>query len=393
MKIFQKILNRRTLLSRGVKSVAVASLAFPFVKTSRIFGDQDNALQAETETQPTLEYRTLGRTGLEVTTVSYGAMRTRDEAIIHQALDKGINYIDTARGYMDGFNEEVVGNVLKERRDDAYLATKILRGLDTEAEIFESMNASLKALQQDYVDVIQLHNVTDVNYIKNETVMQAIQKIKEEGKGRFIGFTTHQNQVALIQEAIKLDFYDMILVGYNFESPQELTDAIKEAAEAGIGIVAMKTQSGGYTDHEMGNLSPHQAALKWVLQNPGVTNAIPSMVTYAQLEDNIQAMGSQMGWQDRKTLHRYQQVFGKTLCRMCDGCKDLCPNSVNVFDVNRSLMYAEGYGDMELAQKTFWSISRQQQPLACLDCSKCKVKCVHGLNIQKKMLRALEIFA
>ncbi|MBN2029173.1 aldo/keto reductase [bacterium] len=393
MNRLQKILNRRTFLSRGAKSVAAAGLAFPFVKTTKIFGYQDNDPQTETETHPTLEYRTLGRTGLEVTTVSYGAMRTRDEAIIHQALDMGINYIDTARTYMDGFNEQVVGNVLKNRRDDAYLATKILHGLDTAKVISESMDASLKALQVDYVDVIQFHMVSEVDYIKNETVMQAIQKIKEEGKARFIGFSTHQNQVALIKEAIKLDFYDMILVAYNFESSQELTDVIKEAAEAGIGIVAMKTQAGGYTDHQMGDLSPHQAALKWVLQNPGVTNAIPSMVTYAQLEEDIQAMGSQMGWYDRKTLHRYTKAIDKTLCRMCNGCRDLCPNQVNVFDVNRSLMYAEGYGDMELAQCTFRSISRQQQPTACLDCSKCSVKCVHGLNIQKKMLRALEIFS
>lgn len=393
MKIMKKIFSRRSFLSRGTKSVFAAGLASPFLRTAKLLGYQNHAPQEETVTQPTVAYRTLGRTGLKVTTVSYGAMRTRDEAVIHQALDMGINYIDTARGYMDGYNEQVVGNVLKERRKDAYLATKILNGLNTEAAIFESMNASLKALQMDYVDVIQLHNVTDVNYIKNDTVMKTIQKIREQGKGRFIGFTTHQNQVALIREAIQLNFYDMILVGYNFQSPQELTDAIQEAAEAGIGIVAMKTQAGGYTDHQMGDLSPHQAALKWVLQNPGIANTIPSMVTYAQLEENVQAMGAQMGWMDRKTLYRYQQVFGKTMCRMCDQCKDICPNRVNVFDVNRSLMYAEGYGDMELAQRTFRSISRVQQPTACRDCSKCVVKCIHGLNVQKKMMRALEILA
>ncbi len=392
MRKLREIVNRRTFLSCGTKSMVTAGLAIPLLRGKDLLGYQEGTAQQTGNQKPSVEYRTLGRTGLKVTTVSYGAMRTRDEAIINQALDMGINYIDTARGYMDGFNETVVGNVLKNRRKDAYLATKILNRLDTEAAIFESMNASLKALQVDYVDVIQLHNVTEVSYIKNETVMKSIQKIKEEGKGRFIGFTTHQNQVALINEAIKMNFYDTILVGYSFQSPQELTNAIQEAAKAGIGIIAMKTQAGGYTNHQMGNLSPHQAALKWVLQNPGVSNAIPSMVTYAQLQEDIQAMGSQMGWQDRKTLHRYQQVFGKTLCRMCDKCKNSCPNHVNVFDVNRSLMYAEGYGDMDLAQQTYRSISRQQLPMSCQDCSTCTVKCVHGLNIQKKMLRAVEIF-
>ncbi|MCJ7813349.1 aldo/keto reductase, partial [bacterium] len=258
MKNFMKILNRRTFLSQGTKSIVTAGLAIPLLKGTNLLSYQESTAQGEESQKPSVEYRTLGRTGLKVTTVSYGAMRTRDEAIIHQALDAGINYIDTARGYMDGFNEQVVGNVLKNRRKDAYLATKILNGLDTAAAISESMEASLKALQVDYVDVIQFHMVSDVNYIKNETVMKAIQKIKEDGKGRFIGFTTHQNQVALIKEAIKLDFYDTILVGYSFQSPQELTDAIQEAAKAGIGIIAMKTQAGGYTNHQMGNLSPHQ---------------------------------------------------------------------------------------------------------------------------------------
>jgi len=255
-----------------------------------------------------------------------------------------------------------------------------------------SLEASLKSLQTDYVDVIQLHDLSEVNQIKNKNAMEALQKMKKEGKARFIGFTTHRNQAELLKTAIQMNFYDMILVAYNFKSPEELGTAIQEAEKAGIGIVAMKTQAGGYKKHEMGNLSPHQAALKWVLQNPGVATTIPSMVTYAQLKENVQVMDSKMGWHDRKTLHRYGKAIDKTLCRMCDGCKDLCPHGVDILDVNRSLMYFEGYNDPRLAFETYMNIPSKKRPDVCRDCNSCVVKCKFGLNIRQKMMQALGTF-
>jgi len=390
-------LTRRRFISKSGRSLMTVGLVPPLLKTDILDTLKSKDSKKRKEAGSTVEYRTLGRTGMKVSVVAYGAMRTRDPAVIHRALDKGINYIDTARAYMDGYNEEVVGQVLKTRRKETYIATKIR--MDQAEPMMQSFEASLKALQTDYVDVIQIHNLREVDQLKDEDGMEALQRMKKEGKARFIGFTTHRNQKELIQEAIKMGFYDVIAVAYNFKSsPEEgsepgLTEVIQEAGKAGIGIVAMKTQAGGYSDHKMGSLSPHQAALKWVLQNPGVATTIPSMVTYDQLEENVGVMGSKMGWHDRKTLHRYGSIINRKLCRMCDSCRDLCPHGVDIVDVNRSLMYHEGYGDQDLARTTYRSIPESNKPQVCLRCDHCTVQCRYGLSIQTTMIKALKTFA
>jgi predicted aldo/keto reductase-like oxidoreductase len=342
------------------------------------------------QTAPKTEYRTLGKTGLKVSAVGYGCMRTREPAVIHRAIDLGINYFDTARRYMDGYNEAVLGQVLKTRRKEAFVATKITPDTNTEKGILDSFAASLKALATDYVDVIQLHAINTVDQITREETLKTLETIKKSGQARFIGFTTHSNQVELLKAAIPQKFFDVILVGYNFKSPAELTDAILKASEAGIGIVAMKTQAGGYADHEMGNISPHQAALKWALQNPGVHTTIPSMPTYAQLEENIQVMGTKMGWMDRKTLDRYGKAIDSKLCRMCGECRNQCSKNVDVLEINRALMYSEGYRDDVLARTAFAEIPRSKSAAMCQDCTACTVTCAFGLNIQNKMAQAQE---
>jgi predicted aldo/keto reductase-like oxidoreductase len=386
----QRKLQRREFLCETAKSIAVVGLAVPMMN---VIGEKDqtqDSVQTRSVKKPAMEYRLLGNTKLKVTTIGYGAMRTDDEAVIHHALDRGINYIDTARVYMGGQNEVIVGHVMKTRRKEAYLATKFRMG--TEAEIKDSVDTSLRSLQTDYVDIIQAHGLNTVNEVQNETMMNALIKLKKEGKIRFCGFTTHRNQVELINAAIPMKFYDIILAAYNFKSPVELTTAIEEAAKAGIGIIAMKTQAGGYSDSKMGNLSPHQAALKWVLQNRGIATAIPSMVNYDQIDENVQVMGSKMGWMDRKMLHRYSQAIDSVYCRMCDRCRNQCPKGVDIQEINRSLMYHEGYRDIQLARFAFKSIPPKSRPMECVACSTCSVVCAYGLNVQAKMKKALTLF-
>ena len=95
-------------------------------------------------------FRTLGRTGMKITIVSMGAMRTSEPAIFRAAFDKGVNYIDTARGYMDGRNEGMVGEALKGYRDRVYVATKVKPG--SKEAMIRSIDESLSSLKVDYVD-------------------------------------------------------------------------------------------------------------------------------------------------------------------------------------------------------------------------------------------------
>lgn len=157
------------------------------VTTSTLIGT--NALaqtlqKAATEpfTFPTPVYRTLGRTGLKITIVSFGAMLTPEAEVMEVAFDHGVNYVDTARRYMGGKNEEIVGRALKGRRDRVYIATKIQPASVTKGAIFKDVETSLKALETDYVDVIQLHNLTDGVRIISPEIREALAKLRDQGR-------------------------------------------------------------------------------------------------------------------------------------------------------------------------------------------------------------------
>ncbi|HOZ20679.1 MAG TPA: aldo/keto reductase [bacterium] len=341
--------------------------------------------------EPVILYRTLGKTGLQMTILGYGAMRTSDPAVIRQAVDMGINNIDTARGYMDGHNEEIVAKALGDLRKKVVITTKIRVG--TKERMNADIDASLAALNTDYIDILLLHGLKRDEEVQNEEWIGLLQEAKKAGKVRFAGFSTHNNMSGTLRAAVKGGFFDVVLTAYNFKSEPDLTKAIAEAAKAGIGIIAMKTQAGGYTDAAMGGLNPHQAALKWALDDQNVTCAIPAMVTFDQLNENFSVMGSHLGWLDRKTLHRYGRVIDDRLCRFCNRCADQCEHGVAISDIQRCLMYAEGYGDEALALSSYADLGREAGLSACRSCSGCTVTCPNGVNITANLQRAMQHFA
>jgi len=340
---------------------------------------------------PAPVYRTLGRTGMRVTMVSFGAMLTPEPEVIRVAFEHGVNYVDTARKYMGGKNEEIVAKALKGRRDKVYVASKTLPESRSRADIIRDVEASLKALGTDYLDVIQLHNLTNRERIFLPETREAIAALKKQGKVRFCGVTTHKNQAEVLNALAddKDHFFDTALVAYNFKNGNEVGPAIERAATAGIGIIAMKTQAGGYETQEMGRISPHQAALKWALQNPHVTAAIPGMKDLSHLKENIAVMGMPFTPADQRILHSYGRAVQPFYCHLCGRCEAGCPQGVEISTVNRALMYAEGaYRNRELARATYAELPAVTSASACLECSGCTARCVNGLDIAAKMERA-----
>ncbi|HOE18269.1 MAG TPA: aldo/keto reductase [Syntrophorhabdaceae bacterium] len=339
-------------------------------------------------------YRTLGKTGLKITVVSFGAMLTPEHEVMRAAFDLGVNYVDTARRYMNGRNEEIVAKAIKGIRDKIYVATKTVGSSGTRKEIFQDVETSLSRLQTDYIDVIQIHNVSSRERAFEPEVREAYVELRKQGKVRFFGVTTHTNQSEVLK-AITDDqekFFDMALVAYNFKSPPSLKEAIARAAGAGIGIVAMKTQAGGYRTDAMGPLSPHQAALKWVLQDTNVTAAIPGMKDMSMLKEDLSVMGMRFTRKDEETLRRYGRAIDHYYCSFCGQCEETCPRNVAISDIGRSLMYAEAYGSMELARSTYYEIDGKARASACLDCNECTARCVNGLDIARRMRRALTLY-
>jgi hypothetical protein len=380
-------MKRRDFLKVGMAGTASALLGWEGL------ADAMQSASSESFVFPAPVYRTLGRTGMKITIVSFGAMETMEAEVMRVAFDHGINYVDTARGYMGGKNEETVAKALKGKRDKVYVATKTKE--KSKETIFNDVEASLRALETDYVDVIQLHNLTSKDRAFIPETREALIKLKEQGKVRFFGVTTHMNQVEVLNAVVddRDKFFDMALVGYNFMSPAGVAEAIARAAQANIGIIAMKTQAGGYATDALGPISPHQAALKWVLQNRHITAAIPGMTALAELREDIAVMGMKFGYMDKLILKHYGAAVRPYYCHLCGKCETTCPKSVRISEINRCLMYAEGYENSELARISYGEIPASLSAAACLNCSDCVARCVNGLSISEKMERARRLLA
>lgn len=378
-------MKRRDFLKLGVVTATSAAAGLSLGKV----------LGAATTPSVTPVYRTLGRTGLKVTTVSFGAMLTPEHEVMETAFDLGINYVDTARRYMGGRNEEIVGKALKGRRSKVYVATKTVSSSSSKRDIFRDVETSLSKLKTDYIDVIQLHSLSSKDRAFDPETREALMELRKQGKVRFFGVTTHTNQAeilnALADDPTK--FFDVALVGYNFKSDSAIKQSIARAAGSGIGIVAMKTQAGGYKTNALGSTSPHQAALKWVLQDTNVACAIPGMQNMSMFQEDIVVMNSKMTQTDARVLERYSEAINPYYCHLCSACEAGCPSHVAISTINRSLMYLEGYGARELARATYQGIPPDKTASQCSNCATCLARCVNGLNIAEKMCRARTLLA
>lgn len=357
------------------------------------------------DTQPRMAYRPLGKTGLKVSAVSFGVMRLEDRAVLFEALDKGINLFDTAHVYKEGRSEELLGGVLKEYgRGKAYVVTKVppyergitgkrLRDTSTMEAMLEK---SLRRLQTDYVDVLLLHNIEDPSWPKDEDMRLFLARQKQAGKARFVGISFHaqgSNFVDIVNESLKTRFYDVFLAAYNFKSPPSHAEVLRRARGQEVGIIAMKTQAGGYDKGVAGGLNPHQAALKWVLDKDFIDCAIPGMVNRLQLQQNIAAVGKKPGWSDRKILDSYYRAIKNRYCVRCGECASTCHAHVDIPSVHRSLTYWEGYGDLELARAAYGELSSRENAHACMDCSAPTCRCANGIRIGERMRYAHRVLA
>jgi len=237
-----------------------------------------------------MQYRPLGNSGLTVSALSLGTVAlglaygiapdkaqvngqgrnapptlSESTRLIHQAIDAGINFIDTARGY--GRSEEVLGHALQDRRDKVILATKVsgydpqgklLQGDSLRQHMEESIATSLRLLRTDTIDLLMLHSAP-VELLQDGEAIQLLAQFKQKGLARTIGASTYGSKAPRL--AIKLGL-DALQVAYNILD-QRLADEILPLAEAkGVGIIVRSIFLKGALTPKVNNLPDHLAALK-----------------------------------------------------------------------------------------------------------------------------------
>lgn len=381
-----KNIDRRGFLRRGITGAA-GFVALPHSIINSAAGtEEDNII-----------WRTLGKTGLKIPVISFGVMRSDNPGLCRMAYEKGIKLFDTANAYQNGNNEIMLGNLFKDcPRDSFLLATKIKpAGIDKEGrptkettadDFLTKFNTSLARLKMDYVDILYVHIVDNPELLEYKPILEAVSKLKKDGRIRYTGFSTHKNEAAVINAAADTDNWDVILTAYNFMQTYttELNNAIKKASDAGIGIIAMKTMAGGgFFDKEKTKPINTTAALKWALSNQHITTAIPGMTDFDQLDLNVKIL-SDITLTDKELNDLVVPTAESGLyCNGCRNCTVQCSRKLPVPELMRAYMYAYGYSNPAMAHSLLGEIGTTDNP--CGDCIECTVDCIKNFRIREKI--------
>ncbi len=405
-------LSRREFLTKGSAGLGCLSL-LGMSATAISPAKEENPV----EKKKNVIYRKLGRTGLQIPVISMGVMNASLKDLVMESYNLGIRHFDTAWGYQRGNNEKMIGEAIKQLgvRDKVIIGTKIpLQGHEQEKrshdeikQIFlDRFTDSLKRLQTDYVDILYFHSIYGPEQLNLPPVLEAFTELKKKKKIRFAGFSTHANMTAILNEAVKSNFYDVALISFNYamaENKEYLT-AMKNAASKGIGLIAMKTQckQGWYKSNVPSDQQKyyegkimHSALLKWVLKHEFITTAIPGYVTYQEMQTDFPvAYDIKFSQEEKKFLEdRNIKTSLKSCCQQCYECVSTCPKNVDIPTLMRTHMYAANYSNFSQARDTFNAIPEAQGLKSCTDCTVCTAHCVNRVDIHGKIEELKLIYA
>ncbi|MFQ6133387.1 MAG: aldo/keto reductase [Armatimonadota bacterium] len=329
--------------------------------------------------------RTLGRTGLKVSEISFGSYGFSNPAVLGRALDAGLNLIDTGPMYQSGNAEKAVGQIMKTRRDDAYIVTKWeVKANSKAADLLASLDASLKRLQTDHVDIIQTFAVDAVGPLNNPELYAAFEKAKQQGKAKFLGFSAHGGNLnTAFARALEINKFGACSLKYNFVENEGLAGLMRQAVAKELGVVAFKCTPPG---------SVTEPAIKWALSQPGVGSVCVTIKSFEDVKKYASLAGQRLTPEDERTLKRLAAACWQTYCRYCGKCAAACPGDVQVAEVMRYAMYYRDYGHRHDARRLYAELPRRHQARACAGCSgPCTNACPHGLPTRRNLVRAHEM--
>jgi predicted aldo/keto reductase-like oxidoreductase len=335
-----------------------------------------------------MEKRILGSTGLEVSIIGLGGIPLQrlkaDEAVkvVKYALEQGINFIDTARGY--SVSEEFIGKAIENIRDDLIIATKS-PARDYEG-MKEALEESFKQLRTDYIDLYQFHFVrykADLEKIMSEDgAYKALAEAKAAGKIGHIGITGHSADLML--EAINLEKFETIQFPFNIIEDQG-TELFIRAKELNMGTIVMKPIAGGAITE--GDLS-----LKYILNKKFIDSAIPGMDTQEVIDKNV-AIGNDLkplSIDEFETIDSIAKKLGEDFCRRCGYCLP-CPQGIDIPTQFIFEAYLNRYQIPDWANDRY--AKQSVKAGACVECGQCEEKCPYNLPIINMLKKVDQAFS
>ena len=367
-----------------------------------------------------MQYRTFGRTGIEVSALGFGTMRLPlaqeekvDEAeaiaILRHAIDSGVNYVDTAYPYHQGNSERVVGKALQDGyREKTYLADKCPVWLVEKEEDFERiLDEQLEKLQTDHIDFYLLHALNRERLeekVKKFHLVDHMKKAREAGKIRFLGFSFHDSLDVFKEIVDYSDDWDFCQIQYNYINVdyQAGMEGLRYAAQKGLAVVIMEPLLGG----RLANLSDHVAevfskekspvehALDFLWDQPEVSLLLSGMSSRQQVEDNlVYADRSAVGClkeEEKEAYRKAKEIYESMSMVGCTGCAYCmpCPFGLNIPEIFKAYnLY--GLHGLNPAKEAYEKLGVLAD--ACRSCHHCEKECPQNLKISQVMkdVRAL----
>jgi len=387
MASLRKTVDRRSFLKLGA------------VATGAVIGGCGPS--EESATPPTtleLGYRPLGGTGLRVSEVAFGAHHIDRPDLMRAALDVGINTFCTSSHYLDGREEaslgEAIGAVGKQRDELVILTGSTVRQGVTKQEVLGDIDASLRRLRTDHIDIYYTSEVRTPEDLRVEALYEAFDLARQAGKVGHLGLSGHAGGMqACLNTAIDDGHIEVFFIKYDFVSYPDQGEILRRAAQQGIGTIVFKTNAGNrqreIKDLEAGGLSFQQAAVKWALTSQDVASVAVSMANFDTIRQYTTAVGSTLSAAEVAMLRRYADEMYDKYCRFCAECEASCPHGVAVADINRYAMYFSGYGREKEAMRRYHALTDDCSAAACVGCEgPCDAACPFSRAVRAELLEA-----
>ncbi|WP_418419351.1 aldo/keto reductase [Blautia sp.] len=331
-----------------------------------------------------MEYRKLGKTGLTISRMGFGGIPIQridaegTRKLLHEMADKGINYIDTARGYT--VSEEYLGYAMEGIRDKFVVATKSMAR--TKEAMAADIETSLRNLRTDHIELYQVHNpsMEQLDQVTGKDgALEALMEAREAGKIGHIGLTCHSVQV--FERALELEWVETIMFPYNIVENQG-EDLIRKCTEKNVGFIAMKPLAGGAIEDA-------SLALRYICANKNVTVVIPGMAEAGELDENIQACEDEKSLteEELKKIEDVKKQLGTDFCRRCNYCAP-CTVGINIPSVFLFAGYLQRYNLADWAKDRYSTLAVKAS--ACVGCGECEKRCPYHLPIREKLKKCAD---
>lgn len=374
-----------------------------------------------------MQYRTFSKTGEKISLLGMGTMRfpldadgkadeTESIAMIRNAIDCGVNYVDTAYMYHDGISEVITGKALKDGyREKVLLADKMPVWLAKDEEQMKAIfEEQFQRLDVDCIDMYLVHNITAPIWkrVQKFNLLPFLEEKREEGKIRHIGFSFH-DELALFKEVVDAYSWDFCQIQLNYmdQEFQAGVEGLKYAAFRGLPVVVMEPLKGGkLTDaipHSVNQLwkqaeiqrTPAEWALRWVADFPEVLTILSGMSSMEQLEENLRILSdaepNTLTAGERDIIDQVADQYNKLIQYSCTACKYCmpCPQKI---DIPTGINYYNEWflydGNPKLkADYPVWMV-KGRRASDCIGCKACEGHCPQHLPIAEIMKKTAEIY-